>query len=164
VNFDSDWAKIESRVYKFANQSCKNRNEIDDLVQTTRINAWKNYGRFNRNCCFLTWVLAIFRNVLRDHLRFVKRRVRLQSFDAKDDGCDDTYLALFGYDVLPRLMDAMDARDTLGSLPLRDEDIEMFTMLSEGWSGREVSFLMNKGREGVRTRVCRVRKQLEASA
>lgn len=48
--------------------------EVDDIVQTTFIEAWRGAPRFNGKSAVRTWILAIGHNLARRHLRDRGRR------------------------------------------------------------------------------------------
>jgi RNA polymerase sigma-70 factor (ECF subfamily) len=52
-----------SRVFRFvAGRTGASREDVEDLVQETLLEAWKGRGRFRGEAALYTWILAIARN------------------------------------------------------------------------------------------------------
>jgi RNA polymerase sigma-70 factor, ECF subfamily len=64
----------------------KNREDAEDQVQSSFLNAWKKIGSFHLEAKFSTWMRMIVMNQSLMHLR-IKRRASLQSLDdGREDG------------------------------------------------------------------------------
>ena len=67
--FDELLSRYINYTYHFIIRYSGDKNVADDLLQETFLKVWKNLKRFDTDKKFLTWVLAIARNVVIDWQR-----------------------------------------------------------------------------------------------
>jgi RNA polymerase sigma-70 factor (ECF subfamily) len=69
-------------VYRFLSRlATTNADDVDDLVQTTFLEAWRSARRFRRNGAVRSWIYGIAVNVARHYVRGeVRRRAAHQGF------------------------------------------------------------------------------------
>jgi DNA-directed RNA polymerase specialized sigma24 family protein len=62
------------RIYSYISFSLKNAPEAEDLTQEVFIRAWKNIHKYRvTGAPFITWLIAIARNMVADHFRARKK-------------------------------------------------------------------------------------------
>jgi RNA polymerase sigma-70 factor (ECF subfamily) len=57
--FEQAWSKDHRKLYRFALKLTLNSEEAEDLLQISRIKAWRFYEQFDGNSAFSTWVMRI---------------------------------------------------------------------------------------------------------
>jgi len=63
-----------NRIYSYVSFSLKNAPETEDLTQEVFIRAWKNIHKYKiTGAPFVTWLIAIARNMVADHFRAKKK-------------------------------------------------------------------------------------------
>jgi RNA polymerase sigma factor (sigma-70 family) len=107
------------RVYGFFAYRMRNRADAEDLTQQTFERALKAWSRYDpARAGVATWLLAIARNLLLDHVR-ADRSSRQQPLDVLDSGHD----ALVGTGDGPDLGLEPDLEEALASLGTREREI-----------------------------------------
>jgi RNA polymerase sigma-70 factor (ECF subfamily) len=149
---------------------------VEDIVQATFSNVFQSIGQFEtrKDASFLSWLLAIAENQLRDAIRGQKRKKRggdrARLPDVPDaEQCRDVQLLdlLIGPDHTPsrsaaRREGMRAVRTALAGLPeeyRRAIDLRYF----EGYSLEETAVLMGRTTGAVRGLVDRARRQLRDS-
>jgi RNA polymerase sigma factor (sigma-70 family) len=61
VDFVSEWRAVEAQLRRFCIRALRDPDLADDVLQNTRVRAWRAYGSFQRRALFATWVTAIAR-------------------------------------------------------------------------------------------------------
>ena len=71
----------QASIYRVAYRLCGTREDAEDLLQETLLEAYKAFGRFTPGTHFDRWIFRIMRNTFIDRLR-CKPRVQCESLDA----------------------------------------------------------------------------------
>ncbi|MHC5112415.1 MAG: RNA polymerase sigma factor, partial [Planctomycetota bacterium] len=72
-------------LYAYALQRLRDREVAEDLVQQTLLAALKSAKTFNATASPRTWLIAILRNKMADHIRKrVREAARVQSLDVEN--------------------------------------------------------------------------------
>jgi RNA polymerase sigma-70 factor (ECF subfamily) len=149
---------------------------VDDLVQSTFTNVFQSIGNYEmrKDASFLSWLLAIADNQLRDAVRAHKRkkrggdRVRVENIPAEEQSRDAQLLdVLIGPDHTPsrsaaRREGMRAIRAALNELPeeyRRAIELRYF----DGYSLEETAVLMGRTTGAVRGLVDRARRQIRES-
>ncbi len=138
----------------FAN---KVQSDADDLVQRTFEQCVKSRDRFRRHSSFRTFLFGVARNVLREHLRRLKKA--RQRYDPVETSIHDMGLS-------PTVLVARRKEQTLILNALRRIPIEHQVCLElhfwEGLSGRELAEVLGEPEGTIRNRIRRSRQLLDA--
>jgi DNA-directed RNA polymerase specialized sigma24 family protein len=79
ADFAEEWAVVDAAVRRRCLRSLRDHDLADEIVQRTRIRAWRGYGTFQRKSSFLTWVLTI---ATREMAREMAARARYVDLDS----------------------------------------------------------------------------------
>src|ERR1041385_7897656 len=74
-------------LFRAASRSLGNRNEAEDLVQETYLQAWKSFDRFELGTNCRAWLFKILFNVIQHHRR---KTFRVKLTDEGDDVFEQT--------------------------------------------------------------------------
>lgn len=74
----------QASIYRVAYRLCGAREDAEDLIQETLLEAYKAFGRFTPGTHFDRWIFRIMRNTFIDRLR-CKPRVQCESLDSPLD-------------------------------------------------------------------------------
>jgi RNA polymerase sigma-70 factor (ECF subfamily) len=80
----SDWrglSELRGDVERSLARSCRDSNELDDLVQETLLRAARYRKGLLETTCLRSWVIRIAWNVLRDHIRRERRMAKVELTD-----------------------------------------------------------------------------------
>lgn len=75
-------------LYRFALQRVRDPATAEDLVQETLLAAWRAKDKFAGKSAERTWLVAILKNKLIDHLRRTRREAPLPESDVSDEVVD----------------------------------------------------------------------------
>jgi RNA polymerase sigma-70 factor (ECF subfamily) len=131
--------------------------DVEDLGQETYLRALKSLPGFDARSSAKTWLFAVARNTVADHIRRLARRPRVVPFEtwSEHDAADR-------YQSGPRLDDAAAARDLLrGLAPDRREAFALTQVL--GLSYAEAAEICECPIGTIRSRVARAREDLIAA-
>src|SRR5436190_10462332 len=70
----------QASIYRVAYRLCGSREDTEDLIQETLLEAFRAFGRFTPGSHFDRWIFRIMRNTFIDRLR-CKPRVQCESLD-----------------------------------------------------------------------------------
>lgn len=68
-NMDTLVRNTINRLHKFIGKRIYNKSDVDDIVQTTYFEAFKNQHKFSGNSSQETWLFGIASNLIRNHFR-----------------------------------------------------------------------------------------------
>lgn len=88
-------------LYRFALQRVRDPATAEDLVQETLLAAWRAKDKFAGKSAERTWLVAILKNKLVDHLRRTRREAPLPESDVTDEVVDALFAAHDGHWVQP---------------------------------------------------------------
>jgi RNA polymerase sigma-70 factor (ECF subfamily) len=78
-------ASIRTDMLRFARLQLGNRETAEDMVQEAMESALRHLERFTGQSSLKTWVFAILKNKIIDHLRQAKRTVNFSSLTSNED-------------------------------------------------------------------------------
>ncbi len=81
ARFEALVRQHQASLYRVAYRLCGNRDDAEDLIQETLLEAYEAFGRFTAGTHFDRWVFRIMRNTFIDKVRG-RPKVRLESLDA----------------------------------------------------------------------------------
>jgi len=112
VDWDSVYREEMPRVYNFFRYRALDRATAEDLTSATFEKAWRARDRYRADRAgTTTWLLAIARNVARDHFRSARPTVPLAVDRASDDSPEDALLRDAERERLLGLVAALPERD-----------------------------------------------------
>jgi len=88
-------------LYRFALQRVRDPATAEDLVQETLLAAWRAKAGFAGKSAERTWLIAILKNKLVDHLRRTRREAPLPESDVADEAVDALFAEHDGHWVRP---------------------------------------------------------------
>lgn len=133
--------------------------EVEDLVQRTFIACVEGRDRFREEATFRTFLFAIARNVLREHIRG-RQRLRSREIDFEVDSVVD--LGATPSTLLAARAEEKLLLHGLRALPLASQEVlELFYW--ERLTGAELGEVLGVPEDTARTRLRRARLQLEAA-
>jgi RNA polymerase sigma-70 factor (ECF subfamily) len=89
--FDDLRSRYINYIYNFIVRYSGDRVVADDLLQETFLRVWKNLKHFDTNKKFITWALAIARNVVIDWQR-KRKNLSFSELNADDEDFSDTLI------------------------------------------------------------------------
>src|SRR5262249_8324265 len=93
LDWDGVYREEMPRVYNFFRYRVADRATAEDLTSVTFEKAWRARERYRQDRAGAgTWLLAIARNVARDHFRSARKAVPLEREPASDDSPEDALL------------------------------------------------------------------------
>lgn len=76
-----EWVRLyATELYSYAVVRLHNKQDAEDLVQSTFLKAYKNFEKFESGSNAHAWLFAILLNNIRDHVRKTARSPELQDF------------------------------------------------------------------------------------
>jgi RNA polymerase sigma-70 factor (ECF subfamily) len=136
-NFSAVYDEYVWQVYGFFAYRMRSRADAEDLTQKTFERALRSWSRYDpQRAGVATWLFAIARNLLVDHLR-ADRSARQQPLDELDRGHD----ALVDRSDQPNLGLEPDLEKALASLGAREREI-IALRFGGGMSGPEIAETM----------------------
>jgi RNA polymerase sigma-70 factor (ECF subfamily) len=79
MSFVDEWVPVEADVRRYCTRSLRDPDLAEDVLQQTRIRAWRGYPSFQRRSSFLTWALTIARREIARETARPQRHVPLES-------------------------------------------------------------------------------------
>ncbi|HXX70605.1 MAG TPA: RNA polymerase sigma factor [Polyangiaceae bacterium] len=159
--FDELYVRGAPRVHRFLLRLSGSRTLADDLTQETFLRVHRARGSFGRGAAAVPWILAIGRNVFRDHVRRARARPVTAEASRMDDDCAQTHAspetrgdeALAGREMLEIV------RSTLSGLPVLQR--EAFVLLRfEGLSVAEAAQIVGTTEGALKVRAFRAYEAL----
>ena len=101
-----------NKIFRYARQLCRNREDAEDLTQETLVRAFRGYDRFENQRPIENWLIKIASNAYLDSLR--RARHRPQTVSESDFPCaDETGIGGSSESPLDAYVDAEDRRDRI---------------------------------------------------
>jgi len=79
MSFVDEWRAVDADVRRFCMRSVRDHDLADEVLQQTRIRAWRGYSSFQRRSSFLTWALTIARREVAREMGRQRRFVPIES-------------------------------------------------------------------------------------
>lgn len=157
-------------VYRGIFVYIKNKDQIEDLVSETYIQAFRRLEQLNKPSSFLPWIRTIGRNKAIDVLRKKKPKVSIDSFDVLNEGCDEKGLRFeekFADKNAKIPLDEIDKREThrlmeeiLDSIPEEQSCVVKMFYYDE-MSIREIAEILGCSENTVKSRLSYGRKKIQ---
>jgi RNA polymerase sigma-70 factor (ECF subfamily) len=162
VAFDELMHRNQSTSFRLALSILKDRQEAEDQVQTSFMNAWTRLGSFQFESKFSTWFRTIVFNQSLMRLRVAKRE-KLQSLD--DQGEDERPREYAGNEPSPesqlsRRQMAARLREEVKKLPPLLREVLVLRDL-DGLSTEEVAVRLGISEAATKSRLSRARQMLK---
>lgn len=147
-------------VYKAAIALCGVRDLAEDLVQTTFLKAFENFGSFKKETNCRAWLIRILRNTWIDYLR--RQRFKPQQLEdnivaKKPDPSETAWTN--AQDILENFSDGQ-IINALNKIP-DDQRLTLYLVDVEGLSHEEVAQIMEIAVGTVKSRTSRARVTLK---
>ena len=88
-------AQLRRDMLKFAHLQLRNENVAEDVVQEALAAAFAGARDFEGRSAAKTWVFAILRNKIVDHIRQQSRTTNISALSPQEEGLDEAFDALF---------------------------------------------------------------------
>lgn len=147
--------EFHGQVYRFISAATgAPASELDDLVQETLIEAWRNRAQFRGEAALLTWVLSIAKNRARMRLRSLASRAALEAALKTMDREE------IPADVLRGEESARAVRSALDSLDAGHAEV-LLKHYYEGLPVRRIAEELGESEKAVESRLHRARQALK---
>lgn len=147
-------------LYRIGMSYLNNHTEVEDLMQVTYLKAFENFGKFNRQSSFSTWITRIMINECLMYLRKRKRSIELasgdfDSFTAFEKPDNPSIESTLSYKELKAISEKM-----LFQIPDEYRIIFILREVQE-LSTKEVAEAVGITEENVKVRLYRAKKMLQ---
>ena len=95
---EADLVALQSDLLRFARIQTGNAETAEDLAQETLLAALRHRGQFQGRAQLKTWLFAILKNKITDHLRHKQRHGRIFADTPADTELDELYQSQFRAD------------------------------------------------------------------
>lgn len=144
------------KLQNFIHRRVTNREDAEDILQQTFVEALRFENRFSQQCKLETWLCGIALNLIRNHFRKLYRRPAHMEFEeqlAHTEPCQDVCSHIESHRNLERTVDA------IAVLPISMRRTLEVTVETEG-SYQETADVLGVPIGTVRSRLSRARAQL----
>lgn len=146
------------RVYSYISFSLKNAPESEDLTQEVFIRAWKNIHKYKiTGAPFVTWLIAIARNMVADHFRSKKKLNTVPLEEEQFVGTGEAN----PQDLTELRLEREHLRELIGKLKGEKQQVIIMRFIV-GMEYREIARLLKKREGAVRVIQFRALKELRA--
>lgn len=149
--FESMVRAYSADLFRFAYWRCHNRWQAQDLVQETFVAAWKARESLRDASAAKAWLFSILRN---EHARTFQRK----RLDLVDVELDDLHIAGNSGEL-----ERVELEQCLRALPANYREPLLLQVLG-GFSGKEISAILEISEQNVMTRLTRARQALQKLA
>ena len=139
--------RYTKQIYNFISKRIKNRDDVEDIIQTSFINFYKSINRFDREKPVLPYLFEIVRNEMKMFWRSQKKTVSLDEkivVEMKEEYIEK--------DIIKK---------KLKTLP--KEQKKAIELVSEGFTYQEIAKVLSRPINTVRTIIRRARLKLGGS-
>ena len=133
---------------------CRNYSRAD-LMQDIALELWKSIGNFKNNCTFKTWAYAVARNVCTDRFRKSEKNPIAVLFG---DFKGELYDHASTFELAKQIQDAKRYNCILSTIEQPYQ--KLFHMYVLGASFKDLEKHSGIAAGALRTRICRIKKQL----
>lgn len=88
-------ARLRQDMFKFANLQLRDQSAAEDAVQEALAAAFAGAREFSARSALKTWVFAILRHKIADHIRQQSRTTNISAFSPEEQGLDQAFETLF---------------------------------------------------------------------
>lgn len=146
------------RIYSYISFSLKNAPEAEDLTQEVFIRAWKNIHKYRiTGAPFITWLIAIARNMVADHFRARKKVNTVPLEDEQFSGAAEAD----PQNLTELRFEQQHLREVIGKLKGEKQQVIIMRFIV-GMEYREIAQLLKKREGAVRVIQFRALKELRA--
>jgi RNA polymerase sigma-70 factor (ECF subfamily) len=146
------------RIYSYISFSLKNAPEADDLTQEVFIKAWKNIHKYRiTGAPFITWLIAIARNIVADHFRARKKGNTVPLEDEQFTGAAEAD----PQNITEVRLEQQHLRELIGKLKGAKQQVILMRFII-GMDYREISRVLKKREGAIRVIQFRALKELRA--
>jgi RNA polymerase sigma factor (sigma-70 family) len=141
----------------FIQRRVMNPEDVDDILQSTFLEALKCEHKFQNTCKPETWLCGIALNLIRSHFRKLYKQPYQEAWEDQahsEEGTSDIGSQVDGYRQLDRVIHA------IGTLPSTMQEIILVTLEVDG-SYQETATTLGVPIGTVRSRLSRAREQLK---
>lgn len=145
-DFAARYQEIYQDMFRFALYTLKNRQEAEDIVSETVLDAWKGIEGLKKDGSFRAWIFQILVNKCKKRLKdYLKRMVELPA------------------DLAFRERDTSEDMDVRAAFyKLTDEERLVLSMsLFSGYTGKEIASMLEMNENTVRSLKSRALKKME---
>ncbi len=154
--FRGELLNLQSHLYNFAKHLTSNKDEADDLLQETFLQAFDNEEKFTDNRNIKGWALTIMHNLFISNYR---RLARLQYNGLTEPITVDLLKAA---DHSATWEDPLDLKEMLSIIDSFHEDLRKpLSMFMEGYTYKEIADDMSMPIGTVKSRIYTARKSLQ---
>lgn len=163
--FGELWTESRPRVYRTCFRFVRDPDLADDMASEVFLRAWRHRDTFLGTCQFSTWLHRIAVNTCLEHIRRQKARPNGVSLDEMREqfGSGESGAYMDAVSSRDRHLDGYADRETMllaiGELPIL---LRVPVILSEieGYTHVEISGLLGVGKNAVKSRVFRGKREL----
>ena len=167
-SFSIAMRRYNQRLFRVARAVLFDEADAEDVVQETRLRAFRSIGRFERRSTFATWISRIALYEAWSRARRKNRRALKAEDLTRPQAADDPEAIAFGHEVREHLRLCVDALPERYRLVYVLREIEGSsideTALSLGISGPAVKVRLHRARAMLRLRLGRDAGEVEARA
>jgi RNA polymerase sigma-70 factor (ECF subfamily) len=146
------------RIYSYISFSLKNAPEAEDLTQEVFIRAWKNIHKYwVTGAPFITWLIAIARNMVADHFRARKKLNTVPLEDEQFSGAAEAD----PQNLTELRLEQQHLREVIGKLKGEKQQVIIMRFIV-GMEYREIAQLLKKREGAIRVIQFRALKELRA--
>jgi RNA polymerase sigma-70 factor (ECF subfamily) len=160
--FENEALQHLDAVYRAAMALCRERQEAEDLVQTTYLKAMERFGTFKKGTDGKAWLLQILRNTWIDrlrHQRVIGTAVRIEDIQLAERPAAEEPVWSNACDLLENFSDEQ-VINALQELP-DEQRLTLFLVDVERLSLRDVAEITGVAVGTVKSRSARARSQLK---
>ena len=147
---------IKNDLYKIAKAKTTNEEDIQDIIQETMLDAYKNIKRLKDTNKFKAWIIKILLNNCNKYYR--KKYKNNEIYDNYDI---EFYKESIKYDNSQQLIDdTLDFYEMIKSLKY-EERIIILLYYGESYTTREISSILNIKENTIKTKLVRSREKIK---
>ena len=151
--FGQLYEQIYTDLYRYALFSLGSREEAEDAVQETALEAFRGIAGLKSDEAFRSWMFTILSARCNRHIAQLIRRRNQTELEA---------CPLAEEDFSPELHDALTLRSAIAALSPEDRRLVLLSVVG-GFSGKEIAAMMKRPEGTLRSRLHRTLKKLRAA-
>ena len=148
--FGELYGQVYTDLYRYALYRLGTREEAEDAVQETALEAFKGIGRLQKPDAFRSWIFTILNARCNRHIRGLVR-------SREETPLEECSLSM--EDFSPELLTACRLREAIAALSDEDRQLVLLSVVG-GFSGSEIAAMMKRPPGTLRCRLHRTLKKL----